>query len=63
MTARVLNLAAVCEVARQRRTACAPEPDCMTIARAENNALRIRAALRLMSGSDFPPCDTEQEHA
>jgi hypothetical protein len=63
MTARVMNLAAVREETRQRRTACAPEPDCMTIAQAENNALRNRAVLRPMSDPDFPPCDTDQEHA
>jgi hypothetical protein len=63
MIARVLNLAAVREEARQRRTACAPEPDCMTIAQAENNALRTEAALRLMSDPDVIPCDADQEHA
>jgi hypothetical protein len=63
MTARVLNLAAVREEARQRRTTCAPEPDCMTIAQAGNNALRTKAALQLMSDPDFIPCDTDEEHA
>lgn len=38
-------------------------PDVMTIAAAEDNTLRTRAALRLMSSLDLLPSDTEQVQA